>query len=569
MFEIIINLCDTLLIILKEDKLLKYTGKINFDALDIESQEFKEIVYAVANGYEYLKLVNIKDRESSVIKISPLLDNLIGDSSPENVPVFILENLILPEYKERFSYFINVDRIIDTLNERKKTDTIDIQLLADDGSIIWLRVKVILISSNPEDGMPWSYLATMTDITQEKNDEQKTFEALQVAFDSAQQANSAKSDFLSRMSHDIRTPMNAIIGMTAIAATCLDDKERLSNCLEKINISSKHLMSLINEVLDMSRIESGRMVLSEEKINIHDLVDSLVSIIHPQVENKKQHLEVSVSDITHPYVIGDSLRLQQCFLNFLNNAVKYTPEGGCVTLSVTERPDSSADSSIYEFIIEDNGYGMKPDFLNHIFEPFAREEDSRISKIQGTGLGMPIAYNIVSLMDGSIDVTSIPDKGSKFIVTIRLKVQTGPENQEASSDTQKESETYDFTGKRILIVEDNEINLEIAEELLQMTGATIETAENGKIALDMVRESEAFHYDLIIMDIQMPVMNGYNATMAIRSLDRPDTKSLPIFAMTANAFVEDVDMARNAGMQEHIAKPLNIETLYSAIKKWV
>ncbi|MBQ2746986.1 MAG: hypothetical protein IJF28_00800, partial [Firmicutes bacterium] len=242
MFEIIINLCDTLLIILKEDKLLKYTGKINFDALDIESQEFKEIVYAVANGYEYLKLVNIKDSESSVIKISPLLDNLIGDSSPENVPVFILENLILPEYKERFSYFINVDRIIDTLNDRKKTDTIDIQLLADDGSIIWLRVKVILISSNPDDGMPWSYLATMTDITQEKNDEQKTFEALQVAFDSAQQANSAKSDFLSRMSHDIRTPMNAIIGMTAIAATCLDDKERLLNCLDKINISSKHLM---------------------------------------------------------------------------------------------------------------------------------------------------------------------------------------------------------------------------------------------------------------------------------------------------------------------------------------
>ncbi|MBQ9972091.1 MAG: response regulator, partial [Firmicutes bacterium] len=416
--------------------------------------------------------------------------------------------------------------------------------------------------------MPWSYLATMTDITQEKNDEQKTFEALQVAFDSAQQANSAKSDFLSRMSHDIRTPMNAIIGMTAIAATCLDDKERLLNCLDKINISSKHLMSLINEVLDMSRIESGRMVLSEEKINIHDLVDSLVSIIHPQAENKKQHLEVLVSDITHPYVIGDSLRLQQCFLNFLNNAVKYTPDGGTVTLSVTERADNSADSSIYEFIIEDNGYGMNPDFLNHIFEPFAREEDSRISKIQGTGLGMPIAYNIVSLMDGSIDVTSIPDKGSKFIVTIRLKVQIGTENQDDSSDTQKESETYDFTGKRILIVEDNEINLEIAEELLQMTGATIETAENGKIALDMVRESEAFHYDLIIMDIQMPVMNGYKATMAIRSLDRPDTKSLPIFAMTANAFVEDVDMARNAGMQEHIAKPLNIETLYSAIKKW-
>lgn len=540
---------------------------INNDSFDLFAPEFHDIVNAIANRYEFIEYASVPDKTLTTVKIGNTLKSIM-EGAPDKSPLAAFADCILDDFKERYTYFLNMERICTVLNNRKNSDTFDLQYISDDGSVMWMRIKFLALSF--KDDKLESYLVTLNDITEEKVAEQKTFEALHIAFDSAKRANSAMIEFLSRMSHDIRTPMNAIMGMTAIATTCLDDKEHLSKCLDKINVSSKHLMNLLNEILDMSRIESGRMILAEENLNIYVLTDNITAMINSQLSAKSQKLDVNFSNILHPDLIGDRMRMQQCFLNFLTNSIKYTPEGGHISLSISERPCDIPDFALYEFIFEDDGYGMDPDFVEHIFEPFTREEDSRTSKIQGTGLGMTIAYNIVSLMEGHIDVWSKRDEGSRFTVTVNLKIQSSTHDDVTENESHIMSpSSYDFSGKRILLVEDNEMNLEIAQEILEMTGAEVDTAENGKIALDKVNDSNPGYYDIIIMDIQMPVMNGYDAAIAIRSLDRSDTKALPIIAMTANAFAEDVDLARNSGMQEHVAKPLNVEELFSAIQKWI
>lgn len=529
----------------------------------------------------------------------------------------------------------------------------------------------------------------------------KSNAALKDAYEAADRASSAKTDFLSNMSHDIRTPMNAIIGMTAIAGAYIDDKERVQDCLAKITASSKHLLSLINEILDMSRIESGKLTLSEEEFNLSDLIENLLTMVRPQVAEKNHQLNVRIVDIEHEDVIGDSLRIQQAFVNIMSNAVKYTPDGGTINLTISERPTNKTRVGCYEFVFEDNGIGMSREFMKKLFTPFERAENEYSSKIQGTGLGMAITKNIVNMMNGDIKVKSVQGEGTTFTVTIFLRLQSvddvsteelaglpvlvvdddeiccqstaeilkeigmdsewvtngrtavervaqrhdndddffavildwkmpdmdgletakeirrrvgnevpiiilsaydwtdiemearaagvdafiskplfksrltslfkglaGEETEEPRNELEDIAQS-DYSDKRILLVEDNEINREIAVEILGMTGIQIETAENGKIAVDMVSDSADGYYDLVFMDIQMPVMNGYDAASAIRSLGRKYTNRLPIVAMTANAFAEDVVATKNAGMNEHIAKPLDLGKLDDAMKRWL
>lgn len=409
------------------------------------------------------------------------------------------------------------------------------------------------------------------DITDAVKEEMAKRKLLKDSMAATDRANAAKTEFLSQMSHDIRTPMNAIIGMTAIASTHLDDKARLEDCLAKIDTSSKHLLGLINEVLDMSKIEAGKIDLANDLFDLTQLVDNLLVMTKVQLNEKRHRLTVDIDKIVHKKVIGDKDRIQQVFMNLMTNAIKYTPNGGSIKMSIAEKISGRNNYACYECVFEDNGIGMTPEFQKRIFEPFARAEDSRTSKIQGTGLGMSIAKSIVGMMNGTIQVESEINKGSKFTVIIYLEI---PSEEAIESEIQKASalenfDKLDYSDKRALIVDDNEINAEIAGEILSMTGMQIEYATNGKEALDRMMEVEVGYYDIVFMDIQMPLMNGYKATAAIRELSGEYYKNLPILAMTANAFSEDVQMSRAAGMNEHISKPVDIIKLMDALKRWL
>ena len=539
------------------------------------------------------------------------------------------------------------------------------------------------------------------DVSQEKKAEIESHKALKDAYRAAENASRAKTEFLSNMSHDIRTPMNAIVGLTAIAGANIESQDRVVECLGKITKSSRHLLGLINEVLDMARIESGRISLAEEDFSLPELVDNLLTLTKPAIDEHKHQLEVHVEHIEHEAVCGDSLRIQQVFVNLMSNAVKYTPDGGNITLTIKEKPNGFSKLGCYEFSIEDNGIGMMPEFQKIMFEPFSRADDHRTTKVQGTGLGMAIARNIVNLMNGDIQVESAPNKGTKITVTVYLKLQENEKEQEkelldlpvlvvdddktccestvatlqeigiagewvltgkeavercaarhktgrdyfavildwkmpeidgiatarkirervgedvtiiiltsfdfseieeearaagvnafmakplfrsrltatlrqfTSGKKEENARNYledfakeNYAGKRILLVEDNELNREIATEIIGMTGVTIDSAENGKIAVEKVMEAPEKWYDLIFMDIQMPIMNGYEATAAIRALADSRGK-VPIIAMTANAFAEDVQLAKNTGMNEHIAKPLDLNKLNDVLKQWL
>ena len=539
------------------------------------------------------------------------------------------------------------------------------------------------------------------DVSQEKKAEIESHKALKEAYRAAENASRAKTEFLSNMSHDIRTPMNAIVGLTAIAGANIESQDRVVECLGKITKSSRHLLGLINEVLDMARIESGRISLAEEDFRLPELVDNLLTLTKPAIDEHNHQLEVHVEHIEHEAVCGDSLRIQQVFVNLMSNAVKYTPDGGNITLTIKEKPNGFSELGCYEFSIEDNGIGMTPEFQKIMFEPFSRADDHRTTKVQGTGLGMAIARNIVNLMNGDIQVESAPNKGTKITVTVYLKLQENEKEQEkelldlpvlvvdddktccestvatlqeigiagewvltgkeavercaarhktgrdyfavildwkmpemdgiatarrirecvgenvtiiiltsfdfseieeearaagvnafmakplfrsrltatlrqfTSGKQEKNARNYledfakeNYAGKRILLVEDNALNREIATEIIGMTGVTIDSAENGKIAVEKVMEAPEKWYDLIFMDIQMPIMNGYEATAAIRALAGNRGK-VPIIAMTANAFAEDVQLAKNTGMNEHIAKPLDLNKLNDVLKQWL
>ncbi len=529
-------------------------------------------------------------------------------------------------------------------------------------------------------------------------------EDLKTALNSAKLANQAKTDFLSRMSHDIRTPMNAIIGMTAIAGAHMEDIDKVRDCLAKISSSSRHLLSIINDILDMSKIESGKMVINEESFRLSDLVTELLDMVAPMIKKHGHDIKVYIRDIEHENVIGDYTRIQQALLNILSNAVKYTPDNGKITLSVSEKKTKKTKTGCYEFVFKDTGIGMTDELIERIFEPFERGEDQRVSRIQGTGLGMPITKNIIQMMGGTIDVQSKLGEGSVFTVVLTLKlaeseesdtselaglpvlvadddeiccestclllseigmegewVLSGAEALEKIIDRHINDNDYfavildwkmpdmdgiettrrirsavggdipiiiisaydrsdieddaklaganafigkpvfksrlasmfkglvnpeasaaiktgggvellkeqDYSSKRILLVEDNELNREIAAELIETTGAKAYEAGDGAEAVEMIKSSPENFYDMILMDIQMPNMNGYEASAAIRSLGSPYYENIPIIAMTANTFDEDVQAALNAGMNEHMSKPIDFGRFSDVMKRWL
>lgn len=408
------------------------------------------------------------------------------------------------------------------------------------------------------------------DVTDMLAAERESQTALENALALAEQANRAKSDFLSAMSHDIRTPMNAIMGMTTLAVTHIDEKERVADCLQKISVSSKHLLSLINDVLDMSKIEGAKIHLNRMQISVFELLDQLSTIMSPQAKDSGLQLTIRTKNISHAFFYGDHLRINQILINLLSNAVKFTPEGGQVDFLTEEIPARQSSKNVrYRFSVKDTGIGMSEDFLIHLFEPFVRSDS--VAKIEGTGLGLSIIKGLVDLMGGEITVQSCLGEGSVF--TVELECEKA-ENQDKILNNgtcygMGLSEDKMLAGCCILVAEDNAINAEITCGILDMFGAKTVVKGDGEQAVHAFQAAKPGTFDAILMDIQMPKMNGYEATTVIRKMERPDAASIPIIAMTANAFAEDVQLSLDCGMTAHVSKPVDVQTLKTVLRKTI
>lgn len=644
--------------------------------LDMDTRSFR--LYTKADSERQKERISMALASDYVAALNDYIDRYVKEEDKEGLKRQITPEHLMEAIPERGIYSINYERL-----SGEKVDHCQMN---------FARVPVIHEKNNVVLG--FRYVNKIV----EKELKQKHL--LEDALARAEQANRAKTTFLSNMSHDIRTPMNAIIGFTALATTHIHDVERVKDYLGKIMTSSNHLLSLINDVLDMSRIESGRMKLDETECNLAEVMHDLKNIIQADIHSKQLELLIDTVDVLDEDVYCDKLRLNQILLNLLGNAMKFTKPGGTVSVRIIQKKDAPVGYGAYEFRVKDTGIGMSPEFLGSIFEPFERERNSTVSKIPGTGLGMPITKSIVDMMGGTITVASEQGKGTEFVVRLQFRLQAAPKKAERipvlegmralvvdddfntcdsvtnmliqigmraewtmsgkeailrtkqavvrndtyyvyildwlmpdmngvevarrirqevgedipiiiltaydwsdieeearaagvtafcskplfmsdlhkcllhscypeglSGEPSEQEELFDFGGRRILLVEDNELNREIATEVLTEVGFIVEEVENGQIAVDRISSAEPGYYDLVLMDIQMPVMNGYEAARAIRKLSKPELANIPIIAMTANAFDEDRKQAMESGMNEHMAKPIDVNTLMELLQK--
>lgn len=532
-------------------------------------QQYYDLLSSINSNYYFIYLVNLEDGSGIPLRL-PETECAVFTSYSTN-GLYDIEPLVRSHFHPDDSAKILEHFSLSGLRRQKKDRHIDFALECRsrlfDSEYRWTAFNSTLLAQS--DGYH-QIILTLRDIHEDKLKELREQQALQEAFDAAKAANMAKNEFLSCMSHDIRTPMNAIMGMTAIAGKYLDDKDRVQDCLAKITTASNHLLNLINEVLDMAKIESGKLNLLEEDFSISAMLQELLDLINPQLLVKKHHFTLTKAPELRDNVLGDKLRLKQLLLNILANAIKYTPPYGSISLEVRETHSRLHDTIGYEFIITDNGIGMDSEFAAKIFEPFARASDSRTSEIEGTGLGMTIALNIARMMNGTIDVQSTLGEGSSFKATVYLHPHQQIHSSKASAPAAGIDRLQEIAcrGKQVLLVEDNELNLEIAVELLKYAGLEITIAKNGLEGLDKFKAAPPGTYTLILMDIQMPVMNGLEAAKAIRALPVKDAQTVPIVAMTANAFPEDIAATLQAGMNEHLSKPIDLEQFHSILQKW-
>ena len=539
-----------------------------------------EVVIFEANGGEIYRTGDLEDEID--------FTEFIGNSDTEEIykaasgQKYVLQKVVS---KSNSWTYVSVMRYSDTLSglANKQLAFIIFTLFLLMGAIVIMLYSIIAeykpisnlaaqMADKEKDGTGKGFIDERTLIpetiaTLRDDSEQK--QKYETAYYEAEAASKAKSTFLSNMSHDIRTPMNAIIGMTALARKHIDNRDYVDECLQKVETSSDYLLDIINNVLDMSRIESGRIPIAEEPVMIPALIDSVVSLMTSSIDAKAQKLTVDISELKQTAVIGDNIHMVQVFVNILSNAVKFTPEGGKLTVKVQQMASEEEGIGCYAFYFSDTGIGIAPEFISRVFETFSRSDDAAASQIEGTGLGMAIARKLVEMMGGTIDCESELGKGTTF--TVIMKMKYADENTIASTNKEsgflgreksdKEDKTLDLSGKRILLVEDNIMNQEIAYRILTDTGAEVIKACNGAEAVELFSHSSAGDIDLIFMDIQMPVMNGYEATRVIRSMNREDADKVLIYAMTANTFDEDVRLVKDAGMNGHIGKPYSPQTL--------
>lgn len=467
------------------------------------------------------------------------------------------------EFERRFA----PENILRRLGRERQEIFLEARQMLTDGHYHWIFTLIISVDNPYSDDRLAILLSRRID--EQRADEEQQRQALQSALENAKAASVAKSQFLSNISHDIRTPMNAIVGMTAIAAAHLDERDRVAECLKKINFSSQHLLSLINDILDMSKVENGKLSISEEPFDLAELVLDIVELVRVQAESGGLTLKVHKPAIRDEKVIGDPLRIRQVYLNILSNAVKYTQSGGSVSVEAWQESSRKKGYQNYVFRCTDTGIGMDQEFLQKLYQPFERAQDETARKISGTGLGMAITKNIIELIGGDIHVKSSPGEGSAFTVTLPLRLQKMQKEERAEETEALSGRSSTSIGGRVLLAEDNAMNREIARALIEDDQTVVEEAVNGAEAVQMVKDSPQGYYDLILMDIQMPVMNGYEAAEAIRKLDRKDAGTVPIVAMTANAFEEDIRTALSAGMNAHFSKPVDVKELEKLLHRYL
>ncbi len=526
-----------------------------------EAREHAEVITSLSTIYSTIFRADLDSHHYEVLTTVDSMLPIAGrEGNFDDVKAEVLKTFMAQDMRPFMDDFLDINTLADRL---QNTNTIETEYKNPAGQ--WMKARFI-VKRRDAAGRAKEVLYVAHDCTEEKIKEFEQKECLAQALAASRQASKAKSTFLSNMSHDIRTPMNAIMGFTALAQAHIDDTDLVKDYLAKISTSGAHLLSLINDILDMSRIESGAVKLEENLLHLPDIFDDLRVMTQGMVTEKNLHLHITSQDMKHENVITDKLRLNQVLLNIVGNAIKFTGPGGDIWICAREKVSQRVSYTSYEFTVKDSGIGMSKEFMDHIFETFTRENSVTVSGIQGTGLGMAITKNIVTMMGGDIRVESEEGKGSIFTVTLNFKLPKDEiAREEASEKTEASATTdilnYDYRGKRALLVEDNELNAEIARAILEETGMTIDCVNDGDLAVETLRKAPADYYDLVFMDIQMPKMDGYTATREIRTLDDNHKANIPIVAMTANAFEEDKQKAFACGMNGHIIKPVSIENI--------
>lgn len=521
-----------------------------------------DILNIIGTLYDGIYKVDLIRRELFILK--PFLDgNLTGKSLEYDIFLEKFSNFFSKKENVDFDKVFKLENLLNIFSSNKRYSG-ELKRLDKFNSYIWYEYTI----SQQKSFFDGDFLImTFKDITSRKRMEEKDKRVLKEAYISANQANNAKSSFLSRLSHDIRTPMNAIIGMTRMALSNLNDIKKVELCLEKIHTAGEVLLNIINQVLDMTKIEINKYEVKEEVFRLDHFIENLIDIYQENILEKKQTLILDIEDIREKYIRTDIIILQRVLTNLISNAIKYTSYNGKIEIKIIEDQFEKENRRVYQFIIKDNGIGMSKEFLDRIYEPFSREINEETRDISGSGLGMSIVRNLVSLLNGKIHIESELKKGTTFLLTLELEViKKETFNQTSKIQEALTLDKLNLKGKKILIVEDNEINREIICDLLSITKADLVTAENGELAFEIFKNSKTNEFDLILMDIQMPIMNGYESTKKIRNLNRKDACKVHISAMTANSFSDDIALAKEAGMNDHISKPLDIPKLIKVLK---
>ena len=517
----------------------------------------------IASDYDFMLYIDAKNNTSKMYSVGEHYNQkLLGKvAKAEESTEKYLRRYYVGEDLEGFIKKIKLETIIEKLNQTGSY-TLYYPVIGKDGVVYHKKGVYSYLEKESR-----TICFTSNDVTGIFKMEAEQKENLKHTLHAAQQANIAKSKFLSSMSHDLRTPMNAIMGMTEVAKMEVGDEERVKESLSVISSSAKHLLDIINDVLDMSKIESGSFEFNEEKMSVEQTIMEVKAAMSSVMEKKRQRFSVGVS-ITNDHVIGNAGRLKRILYNLLGNASKFTQEEGVIALLVTEIPSSNAKQAKFRFIVEDNGKGIGKENVEEIFKPFVREGLSAIDHIEGTGLGLSIVKNIVESRGGLVKVESKVGNGSRFIVELPVAIDHSErEYTKLLISEKKEEKRFNFKGLHILLVEDHPINVLVARRLLEKQDAVVQIAENGEVGVDIFCKSEENAFDVIFMDVQMPVMNGYEATKKIRESNHVRGKTIPIIAMTANAYAEDVQKSLDAGMNEHIAKPISLEVMGKVLEK--
>ena len=522
------------------------------------AKQFRTI-HAISSIYSVNILIQLRAGTWESISMPEFLKESIKNKkqAKEMIPELI-EKCVLEADKKEMAEFFNLDTVAERLEGKKLID-----IIFEGRDEKWYH-SLLIPQRRDENGKIVAVLLVVRDISEEKQKEIDYQEQLKNTAEEAKRANSAKTDFLRRMSHDIRTPINGIRGMVTIGKSCLNEPEKEEECLDKIRTTSDFLLDLVNDVLDMNKLESGEIHLEHKPFNLKEVLEETIGFTEAQAKERGICCKIDKVEGTHWHVIGSPLHLKRILQNVVGNAVKYNKENGSVSLSCLEC-FSDETTAEFEFICADTGIGMSEEFQKHAFELFAQEHSTARTSYNGTGLGLPITKKLVEQMGGSISFVSRAGEGTTF--TIRMKFVI--EKEEFEENSEKPIEETSLTGKKILLVEDNELNMEIAEFLLTNEGINVTKAGNGKEAVELFAKSEIGEFDVILMDVMMPVMGGLEATRRIRSMTREDAGQVPIFAMTANAFLDDIARSKAAGMNEHLSKPLDSKKMIETIQRYV